>query len=161
MLHSPDPVHAMICVLLVKLSLKFVPNGNGEWSLQLGRWIHLGSLFHSHWGMKLNVSKFMTLILYRPLKMHLQSTLWTTCGTAERAWRPSYVWSDNWCQDDLWETSSLSFSNGILKRSWRLGNIDHSCWDDFWILSCQCWSTVQLCAARLPIHTFGTGPCRR
>ena len=51
-------------------------------------------------------------------------------------------------------TRAASQIHCTLRKSWRVVMIDRFLGNAFWILSCQFWSTVLQCDARLPIHTI-------
>ena len=73
--------------------------------------------------------------------------------------------SDIWFQDDFWEFARFPEQLLIDLVSWGSSGeyslIDCFLGDAFGVLSCQFWSNVLLCGARLQKNTLNSGPCNQ
>ena len=111
------------------------------------------------WGMKLNASKTKTIIVSRSRTMHPESPPLTIGGTVLKE-------SDDLVIFGMTFDSKLTFEKHLrlVSRaashlvSWgspgERSMIDHFLRDASAVLSCQFWSTVLQCGARLQIHSW-------
>ena len=105
------------------------------------------------WGMKWNASKTNTMIVSRSRTMHPQSPPITIGGTVLKESAGLVILGETFDSKMTFEKHLRSVSRAISQRLGIL-MIDRSLADAFGFLSCQFWSTVLQCGARLQIHTL-------
>ena len=110
-------------------------------------------------GMKLNARRTKTAIVFRSRTMHLQSPALTICRTVLKESDNLVILGVTFDSKMIFEKHLLSVSRaafqplGILRKSWQLYSmIECFLRDSLTVLTCQFWSTVLRCGARLPIH---------
>ena len=112
------------------------------------------------WGMKLNATKTKTTLVSRSRTMHPQSPIFTIDGTVLKESDDLVILGVTFDSKMTLEKHLRSISRaasqklGILRKSWRVFQIDRFLGDAFGVLSCQFWSIVLQSGARLPIHTL-------
>ena len=112
------------------------------------------------WGMKLNASKTMTMIVSMSRTMHPQSPPLTIGGTVLKESNDLVILGLTFDSKLTFEKHLRSVSRaasqrlGILRKSWQVFHDRSLLGRCFRVLSCQFWSIVLQSGARLPIHTL-------